>query len=240
VAVPASPETATSKGVFGPYLERHPLVARGRTADGVAAILREAILDGVLEPGAWLREAELARELQVSRTPIRDAFRTLASEGFLITNANHGAAVAAMTSDDIIELYTLREALEGLAARLAARRASRPTLAELERLLSEMTRAGDESRWDDLAQLNLAFHKVIRAAASNRYLDRSLTDVDNAVRRFRHTTCELPGRVDESLAEHVQLAQAIAAGEPATAERVARGHMLRLAELRIRMLLEGH
>jgi DNA-binding GntR family transcriptional regulator len=225
---------------FAVYLARHPLAGRGGTADGVAEILREAIVDGVLEPGTWLRENELAHQLNVSRTPIRDAFRTLASEGFLTTSANQGAVVATMTSDDIVELYTMREALEGLAARLAARRATRLTNVELARILAEMRTAGATRLWDDLAALNLTFHKVIRVAAGNRYLDRSLTELDRAVRRFRYTTYELPGRVEESYDEHMRLAEAIGLGDAARAERLAREHMLRLAELRIRMLLEGY
>jgi DNA-binding GntR family transcriptional regulator len=98
---------------------------RGSVPEAVAGAHREAILDGVLEPGACLREAEVARELKVSRTPVRDAFRTLAAEGLVNINANQGAVVSPMTSDDLLELYVMREALEALAARLAARRAPR-------------------------------------------------------------------------------------------------------------------
>ena len=221
------------------YRERLVGARWGNTSDVVADILRDAILDGVLEPGSWLREAELAQELKVSRTPIRDALRTLAAEGLLTIHANQGAVVASMTSEDIVELYAMRETLEGMAARLAARRARAQCAEELNRLLPEMRKAGEERRFRDLARLNVEFHRAIRRSAGNRYLDRCLTDIENAVRRFRYTTYELPGRVDESYDEHVTLAQAIAQRDPTTAERLASEHMRKLAELRLRMQLEG-
>jgi DNA-binding FadR family transcriptional regulator len=102
-----------------------------------------------------------------------------------------------------------------------------------------MKRAGRQQRGSDLANLNLAFHRVIRNAAGNRYLDRSLTQMENTVRRFRPGTSVLPGRTSESIQEHVELAKAIVDGDAVTAERLAIEHMRRLAELRLRMLIEG-
>ncbi len=221
------------------YRTRLTTTRRGQTSDTVADIVREAILDGVLTPGTWLREAELAQELSVSRTPIRDALRSLAAEGLLTLHANQGAVVAAMTADDIVELYAIRETLEGMAARLAARRASPRVLDNLHGLLSEMARAGQERQFRELSDLNLDFHRSVRQATANRYLDRCLTDVEHAVRRFRYATYELPGRVADSLAEHSAIAEAIGARDPESAAREAMAHMRRLAELRLRMLLEG-
>ena len=205
--------------------------------DAVANILREAILDGVLKPGAWLREAEVSSELQVSRTPVRDAFRILAAEGLLIINANQGATVSPTTSDDILELYVMREVLEMLAARLAARRAPERCMEEFARILPGMKQAAEEGQIAELYRLNFAFHTVIREASGNRYLQRFLSQLQNASRRFPDPTLTLPGRIEESLQEHVSLAEAISQGNVETAERLAGQHMRRLSELRIRMLL---
>jgi DNA-binding GntR family transcriptional regulator len=212
---------------------------RGSMPDAVAGALREAILDGALEPGAWLREAEIARELKVSRTPVRDAFRILASEGLVNINANPGAVVSPMTSDDILELYVMREALEGLAAKLSARRAPRRCLEEFATLIPEMKRVGQAGDFKALSRLNFEFHAIVRDAAGNRYLERSLTQVQNAARRFPDPTLRLPGRVKESIDEHVALADAITQGDPLTAEKLAVEHMRHLSELRIRMLLHN-
>jgi DNA-binding GntR family transcriptional regulator len=211
--------------------------SRGSMPEAVAAALREAILDGTLTPGSWLREAEVARELNVSRTPVRDAFRILVAEGLVNINANQGALVAPMTSDDVLELYAVREVLEGLAARLAARRAPRECLESFAKLIPEMKQAAGAGDIRALSKLNFQFHAIVRGAAGNRYLERSLAQVQNASRRFPDPTLGLPGRVEESITEHVALADAISQGDAAAAERLGIEHMRHLSELRIRMLL---
>lgn len=214
-------------------------IARGSTSDAVATVLRDSILDGLLKPGSWLREAELASELKVSRTPIRDAFRTLSSEGLLQLRANKGALVPDITGDDIVELYAVRESLEGVAARLASRRASSEHVVELQQMLARMKTTAARGRVKELHELDVDFHVVIRTAAGNRYLTRFLSEIQNAVRRLQSSTYELPGRFEESLGEHGRIARAIADHDAERAERLAREHMRRLAEVRIRMLLQG-
>jgi DNA-binding GntR family transcriptional regulator len=216
-----------------------PAPSRGSMPEAVASALREAILDGALTPGTWLREAEVAREMKVSRTPVRDAFRILASEGLVSINANQGAVVAPMTTDDIIELYVMRETLEMLAAKLAARRGARQCLDAFAVMLPQMKELGKAGKHQELSKLNFDFHSVIREACGNRYLDRALEQVQNAARRFPDPTLGLPGRVEESIAEHVALADAISNGDAEAAERIAGEHMRHLAELRIRMLLRS-
>jgi DNA-binding GntR family transcriptional regulator len=214
-----------------------PQRSRGSMPDTVASALREAILDGTLSPGTWLREAGVAQAMNVSRTPVRDAFRILAAEGLVTINANQGSVVAPMTSDDVIELYTVRESLEKLAARLAARRGSQQCLDAFARLLPAMKRLRETGDARGLSKLNFDFHEVVRVAAGNRYLDNALALLHNAARRFPDPTLGLPGRMDESIQEHIDLADAISKGDADAAERIAGDHMRHLAELRIRMLL---
>ena len=211
--------------------------ARGDRPGAVARALREAILDGGLEPGTWLREAEIARQFKVSRTPVRDAFRILAAERLVEMNANHGAVVSAMTSDDVLEIYVVRESLEALAAKLAARHGSRTCLDAFSTLIPEMRRIGDLGDVGSLSRLNFEFHEVVRAAAGNRYLEQSLTQIQQAARRFPDPTLGLPGRIEESIREHSDLADAISQGDAEAAERIATDHMRHLAQLRIQMLL---
>ena len=210
---------------------------RGNMSQTVADTLREAILDGALEAGTWLREAEVARELKVSRTPVRDAFRVLATEGLVTMRANQGVVVAEMTSDDVTEMYAAREALEAVSARLAARRAPAKCLEEFSRLLPEMKKAAEEGRIEHLVKLNFQFHSTIREASGNRYVNRALLQIQNASRRFHDATLSLPGRMEQSIDEHVRLADAISRGDEDLAEEIALEHMRHLSELRIRMLL---
>ena len=212
---------------------------RGGVPSAVADALREGILDGSLEPGTWLREAEVSRELKVSRTPVRDAFRILAAEGLVDITVNLGAVVSRTTSDDVLEVYMVREALEGVAFRLASRRASQRCLDEFATLIPDMKRAAEGNQVAELSRLFSKFHAIVCEACGNRYLQRSLRQLQNAARRFPDPTLNLPGRIDESLQEHLDLADAVVRGDSARAEQLAVAHMRHLTELRVRMLLTG-
>lgn len=221
---------------LGDYLEGLP--RHGHTTDRVTRVLREAILDGVLAPSTWLREAELAKELSVSRTPVREALRRLSVEGLVNITAHQGAMVARMAIEDVLEVYVVREVLEGLAGRLAARHRSQRHLDGLEDLIARMRRAAEGQAYPELTRLNLAFHKVIREASGNDYVDRFLTQVEHAVRRFGRTTFEAPGRAQEAVEEHARILEAIAAGDAEAAEKLATEHMRRARQLRIQMLID--
>ena len=213
---------------------------RGRTADAIADILREAILDGVLEPSTWLREEELAKELAVSRTPIREALGRLSVEGLVTITARQGAVVTPLSIEDVLDLFDVREPLEGLAARLAARHRAAADLQALERILAQMDQAAARRQVAELIKLNVTFHRAIRHAARNRFLDRFLAQAEQAYRPFGRVTYEFPGRIEAVLAEHRRILAAIAAGDEEDAERGAIEHLRRTRELRIRMLTEGY
>ena len=234
-AADPSPDAA-SESRFTRYLTRVP--KHGSTVDAVADILREAVLDSVLQPSEWLREMELAQELSVSRTPVREALRRLASEGLVVIAANQGAMVAPMTIEDILEVYAVRENLEGLAARLAAKNRTTEHVEGMKVALEQMRQAVANERISELAHLNLVFHRAVREASENRLLERFLGQVEHGVRRFGDTTLRLPGRAEETLKEHGRIVEAIAAGDTEAAENCSINHMRRARELRISMLLE--
>jgi DNA-binding GntR family transcriptional regulator len=211
---------------------------RGSTADDVTDALREAILDGVLPASSWLREVDLAQLLNVSRTPIREAIRRLVAEDLVVRVPNHGAQVTPMRLEDILAVYTVRENLEGLAARLAAQRADpeeiRLHLSDAQTELHTAAARGDSAA---VATHNLEFHRGIRELAGNAYLDRFLTLVEHSVRRFGRTTFEIPGRMDETVAEHEAIIAAIQAGDGEAAEQAARSHMRAAREARLNYFL---
>lgn len=212
---------------------------RGQTVDSVTEVLREAILTGQLGPSTWLRETDIADELSVSRTPIREALRRLVAEGLVVKRPGQGTIVAPMSIEDVLAVYLVRESLEGLAARLAAGRSSPRVAAALSALIERMQDPQLANDLPQLVELNLELHRAIRDATGNSYLKRFLTQVEHAVRRLDRTTYELPGRIEESLAEHRGIVEAIIAADPQQAERLAVQHMRRAREIRTQMLLGG-
>lgn len=229
-------ESATRlPGDLAEYLDRTH--RRGRTSEAVTDAVREAILDGVLQPSAWLREDEIARAFNVSRTPVREALHRLADEGLAVKTANHGTVVAPLSLEDILALYVVREDLEGLAARLAAVRCPPGCVDVLDEIGERMKAAVETDDVAKLAQLNLEWHRALREAAANTYLDRFLSQVEHAVRRLPVSTFAHHGRPAEVLAEHEAVVRAIEARDGAAAEKAARAHMHRAREIRLSVLL---
>jgi DNA-binding GntR family transcriptional regulator len=211
--------------------------AHGSTTDAVTDALREAILDGRLAPSTWLREDDLARQLQVSRTPVREALRRLSDEHLAVRAAHRGTLVAPMGLDDILAVYLVRETLEGLAARMTAQRQPHGTVEALTSVHHKMIAAADLGDTAALAKLNLDFHRALREGSGNSYLDRFLTQVEHAVRRFGRTTFQAPGRTVTALAEHGAIIEAVAAADPDLAAERAAEHMRRAREVRVQEVL---
>jgi DNA-binding GntR family transcriptional regulator len=207
-------------------------------ADAVSDALREAILDGTIAASSWLREEDLAAELLVSRTPIREAIRRLTIEGLAVRVPNQGTQVASVSMEDILAVYAVRESLEGLAARLAAQRGKEELREKLEALHVEYTVAVENADVAAVYQINLSFHRAIREASNNQYLEKFLTLVEHSVRRFGQSTFETPGRMDDSVEEHQQILDAIIAHNTDEAETFARNHMRSARETRLAFFLQ--
>jgi len=227
-----------SESVLEVYRERHAHLERA--ADIVREALRDAIMEGDIAPGARLREEELARQFRVSRTPVREALQQLNSDGLVQTSPHQGATVVSMTIEDTLAIYVVREALEGVSARLAARRATPAQCESLLAIVDQMEASLVANSPNDMAELNLRFHAELRQAASNRHLDRFLTQIEHAVRRFGRTTYAQAGRMQTSIGEHRAIVEAVVAHDPERAEALAIEHMREARLLRLRMLAEEH
>lgn len=191
-------------------------------ADRVYAELKKALNTGRYQPGENLREEAVAGWLQVSRTPVREALRRLASENLLVTT-HRGLAVPQLGEDQIFELYAMRGVLEGAAAALAARYASPIEVDLLNRLLEEQAAAGDDA--DKLVRINRDLHNCIYRAARNRYLLRTLTSLQDELEQLRGTTFAQPGRPRDALKEHRAMVRAIQRQDAEAAEKAARQHV---------------
>lgn len=198
-----------------------------RSASVVATeLIRAAIVDGRLEPGQRLKEEELARELGISRTPVREALLVLQTEGLIDASPNRGAAVRAYDADDLDDLYQLRAVLEGFAARLAA---ARITAADVERLRESCERFAALRAEEDVHELvaeNVGFHDVIVQAAGSDRLAEMLRKVVQLPLVYRSYHWYSPQQKLISEHYHRQLAAALAARDAERAELVMKEHVL--------------
>ena len=201
----------------------------------VSEALRQAIKDGVLKPGERLMEIQLAEELGVSRTPIREAIRKLELEGFVVMVPRRGTYVADISLKDIAQVFEIRSVLEELAAGLAAERITPDELEDLERILVEINEYIDNDQFDKIVDADIRFHDVLYHASRNQRLVDILNNLREQMLRFRSISMHYPGRLAATWEEHRQMVENIADHNSAMARKVAKKHM----ENSERTLLKG-
>src|SRR5690606_27953464 len=156
-----------------------------RSSEGVARIVRKAILDGRLQPGQPLRERALAEELGISRTPVREALFILQGEGLVGLTPNRGATVRTITPSDIAEIYSVRGLLESHAAALAAGRIGERQLARLDEAHYRIERLGEGATPQEQAEADLHLHALIADAAGSHLLRTILGQVHAFTATYR-------------------------------------------------------
>ena len=209
----------------------------GTAVDAVYEVLRRSILDGELPPGHRLRSDVLANELKVSRTPVREALRKLETEG-LVDASRSGLVVRQSSEEDLVEIFYLREALEGMAARLAAENATRAEIDELHALFEDMEAVAGRGDIALVRKLTGEFHLLVCRASHNKRLIQSLQGLLDHVRQAQSSTLYMPGRPADALKEHRALLRAIEKRDPDLAETLARQHRRKTLDLRRKMLRE--
>lgn len=195
--------------------------------------LRRRIAGDNLAPGQRLDEVELANELGISRTPLREALKVLSAEGLVEIRPRRGCYVAELAPADLEEIFPIMALLEGEVAREAAQQGSAADLARLDQLHASLERhaaAGDVDRY---YEVNYVFHDALQAIAGNRWLQHVIGDLRKLLKLSRHRSLRLEGRLGESLAEHRLLMDALHRRDGDGAERVMKAHLLaQLAALR--------
>lgn len=197
--------------------------------DVVFENLRTAILEGNLKAGKRLMEVQLAEQLGVSRTPIREAIRKLELEGLVVMLPRKGAYVANMSFKDLIDVLEIRASLEGLAASLASERLRDEDIVELERVAKEFEKSVRETDIDEVLKKDVEFHEKIFLMANNKKLYHLITSLWEQVHRFRVTYVS---NYDASLSlvdEHNRILEAIKSGDSELAKKYATEH-IELAE----------
>lgn len=196
--------------------------------------LKDAIRTGSLLPGTRIREVEIAEQFGISRTPAREAIRRLESEGLISFQPRYGAIVSKLDHQETMELYDIREILEGSAAEFAARHASAAEIEELEELVSsELAVIEQPTR---LAELNQLFHSALYRAAHNRFLERALLGLRDSMALLGGTSLQVEGRNEAAHAEHVAIVSAIAERDSERAEEAARTHIRNAQRARLKLM----
>lgn len=191
----------------------------------VADALREAIREGILEPGERLMEISLAEELGVSRTPVREAIRKLELEGFVVMMPRRGTYVSEISIRDVNEVFEIRTSLEALASELAAERITTEELETLQRLLVEIGGYIEDGDMEKIVETDMRFHDLLYQASRNSRLVGVINNLREQLTRFRTTSMSYPGRLKETLKEHRAMVEAIAQGNVKDAKKAAKLHL---------------
>jgi DNA-binding GntR family transcriptional regulator len=193
----------------------------------VADRLRGMIRARALVSGAWIDEVQLTRVLGISRTPLREALKVLATEGLVRLEPRRGCFVNELSLQDLEDIFPLMAMLEGRCAHEAAVKASDAELAGLEALhqaLQQHAHAGDV---DAYYETNARIHEALQALANNRWLSDMVGNLRQVLSLSRHKSLTLPGRILASCAEHMAIFAALKARDPEAAEALARAHLMR-------------
>lgn len=204
-----------------------PEVADIPLSDAITQRLREAIITGELQPGAKLSEPELAQRFGIGRGSLREALQRLEGMRLVERRPRVGARVAALGLGELIELYTIREALEGLACRLAAEVMAEHEIAEVRRLLDHHAQLPDT--WvrspDAVADGQLDFHVHVVRGSGNHELELMINDLSYRVRRYRYRSRHIRERPHQGLREHYRILDAIEARDGELADLLMRRHI---------------
>jgi DNA-binding GntR family transcriptional regulator len=191
----------------------------------LTARLREAITSGRFMPNERLIETDLARVFETNRSNVRIALAMLDQEGLVVRERNRGARVRLVSDGEAIEIAEARQAIEAMVARQAAERANDKDCAGLRAITARMRAAFEAQDFILFSQLNADLHRDIQNVAANATASRLLQTLKSQVVRLQYRAILLPGRPAKSLAEHIEIVEAICANDPASAELAMRRHL---------------
>jgi DNA-binding GntR family transcriptional regulator len=201
------------------------MVVAYRTMQEIAYdTIRDAVLSGRYPAGKRLIADEVAKELGVSRMPVREALHRLGVAGLITITPHRGAVVSELSEAEIVEIYHIRAVLDGLAARLATRNLTAADHQRLAALLEDMQAAVKARNLKAVLDVNRKFHRVIWQAARAPRLQELLENLYAASQRFRNISVLIPGRLDQLTRDHRLIARALARADAAAAERYAIAH----------------
>lgn len=197
--------------------------------------IRDAIISGSLKAGSRVSEPELAERYGISRTPIREAFRQLESEGYLTVIPRRGAVVSEFSDKDVEEFYAIKSILEGYAARCACQKLTEKELKRLQSINNRLSELADLNDIKTFFKVHDDFHDLFIKAADNEKLRDLIVNLLARFQRLRLMSLNLPGRMKISVHEHEKIIEAFRNKDARTAEELVRKN----AEYGGRVLMEG-
>ena len=192
----------------------------------VAERLRQRIFAHELTPGTWIDEQKLAEQYGISRTPLREALKVLASEGLVELKPRRGCYVTEISRQDLDDIFPLMAMLEGRCAADAVKAAKPADIKGLKEIHARLEAAAREGRIDAFFEANQEFHRRIQGLANNRWLLSVIQDLRKVLKLSRLHSLPLEGRLQQSLEEHRAIMAAFEAGEVAKAEKFMHDHLL--------------
>ena len=195
--------------------------------EDVADRLREQIFAKELAPGSWLDEQRLAEQFGISRTPMREAIKVLASEGLVTIKMRRGAYVTEVARKDLEQIFTILSLLEGEAARETATKASEDELNQLDYWHHRLEKAAADRDIEQFFEINGKFHELIQEIAGNRWMNGVIADLRKVLKLHRRDSLTSTGRLQNSLIEHRAILNALLKRDQAGAESAMRKHLAR-------------
>ena len=187
--------------------------------------LKTEIIKGSLKPGTKLSEGKIAKQMEVSRTPIREALRELAAEGFVKISPNQGVVVSNASVEDVQEVLQIRGVLEGLAARLATKTINEEEIKELEKYQKRMEHYTNKDDVLAFSEMDAEFHELILNICGNNRLIQIRKNLSDQAHRYRIRSLSIPGRLKYSLKEHQEIVEALKRKNPEHADRLSQKHI---------------
>ncbi|WP_353202156.1 GntR family transcriptional regulator [Polynucleobacter sp.] len=193
--------------------------------EDVADKLREQIFSKKLHPGSWLDEQSLADQFGISRTPMREAIKVLASEGLVTIKMRRGAYVTEVFRSDLEQIFTILSLLEGQAAKEAATKATEAQLNLLDHLHHRLETAAADRDIEQFFEINVKFHELIQEIAGNRWMSGVVGDLRKVLKLHRRDSLTSTGRLQNSLLEHREILRALLKRDEAAAESAMQKHL---------------
>lgn len=200
-------------------VDKH-LTLRERIVD----FIKDSVVSGRLKPGERVPEQEIAENFGISRTPIREAFRQLESEGFITVTPRKGAVVSPITDKDVSEFYAIKSLLEGFAARTACAKLTEKGLKKLESLNASMARCAEKNDVKAFFKVDAQFHDTFLKACGNEKLFILIHQLVQQFERFRITAMSLPGRMQDSVKQHEEIVSAFKRGDAVLVESLVKAN----------------
>ena len=191
----------------------------------VYRVLKERIIKGDLVQGSKLLEAKIAEQLGVSRTPVREAIRELAVEGFVKISPNQGVEISNISIEDIQEVLQIRGVLEGLATKLAATKITKEKIKELESFNKNMEKFVSKGDILSFIKESEKFHELVLDTCGNSRLIRFRKNLDDQIHRYRSISLNIPGRPEYALEEHRKITEALKQGDSSKADKLSKMHI---------------